>query len=229
MSQPLPIMKTVVITGASGVVGSRVLHHLLAREDVGRVIALGRRGLSVEHERVVSKVVDLGSREAMAGEIPEEVSVAICCLGTTMKQAGSKQAFRAVDHDAVVRFGEAALAKGVQRFVVVSSVGADARSRNFYLRTKGEMERALERLGYPQLTVLRPSFIDDQGARSEYRPAERLLLPVTRAVFGVLGQTRRHAPITADTIAKALVRLTFDETSERIRALESDELHALGG
>ncbi len=221
-------MKTIAIAGGSGVVGARALHHLLARGDVGRVVAVGRRPLALAHEKLVSSVVDLRSVAAIAAGIPDGVAVAVCCLGTTMKQAGSKEAFRAVDRDAVVAFGEAALARGAQRFLLVSSVGASARSRNFYLRTKGEAEEELKRLGYAQLTVLRPSFIDDEGARGEFRLGERVGLPLVRAVFSVVGKTRRYAPIRADVIAKALVRLAFDDTADRVRVVESEELHVLG-
>lgn len=221
-------MKTVVIAGASGVVGSRALHHLLARDDVGRVVALGRRALPARHEKLASAVVDLRSAEETAREVPGDVAVAVCCLGTTMKQAGSKEAFRAVDRDAVVAFGEAALRRGARRCLLVSSIGADARSRNFYLKTKGEAEEALARLGFPQLTVLRPSFIDDQGARAERRAGEKIALPLARALFAVVGRTGKYAPIAADVIARALVRLAFDVTEEKVRVVESDRLHALG-
>ena len=221
-------MKTVVIAGASGVVGARALEHLLARADVDRVVAVGRRALPVRHGKLVSKVVDFASAAGLAPELPERADVAVCCLGTTMKRAGSREAFRAVDRDAVVAFGEAARARGAQRFLLVSAVGASVRSGSFYLRTKGEAEAALARLGYPQLTVVRPSFIDDQGTRAESRPLERLALPLARAVFSVVGRTSRYAPIPADAIGKALARLGFDDTAEPFRIVESEALHALG-
>jgi uncharacterized protein YbjT (DUF2867 family) len=218
----------VALAGATGVVGSRALQHLLARPDVALVVALGRRAPSLEHAKLVSKVVDFRDGAVLEAAIPAGTAIAVCCLGTTMKMAGSQDAFRAVDHDAVVAFGRAALRKGAQRFLLVSSVGADPHSSNFYLRTKGETEDSLARLGYPQLTVLRPSFIDDEGARAESRLGERLALPVARAVFSVVGRSSRYAPVRADVIATALVRLASDETSERVRVVESNRLHALG-
>jgi len=221
-------MKVVAVAGGSGVVGARALPHLLAREDVGRVVAVGRRPLGMVHEKLVSKVADLRSAAAIEDALPDRLDVALCSLGTTMKQAGSKEAFRAVDHDAVVAFGAAARERGARRFLIVSAAGADVRSRNFYLRTKGEAEDALARLGYEQLTVLRPSFIDDQGTRREFRLAERVALPVARAVFSVLGRRSRYAPIPAEVVAKALVRLAFDEAGVRVRIVESERLHALG-
>jgi uncharacterized protein YbjT (DUF2867 family) len=222
-------MKTVAMAGASGVVGARVLQRLLARDDIGCVVALGRRVLSVQHDKLVSKVVDLQDVTSVAEQLPDDVDVAFCCLGTTMKQSGSKAAFRAVDRDAVLAFAEAALRKGAQRFVVVSSIGASPASRSFYLRTKGETENALAELGYPQLTVVRPSIIDDEGAREAPRPGERLGLTLAKAVFSIAGKTRRHAPIPADTIAQAMVHLAFDDTTARVRTVESDRLHGLAG
>ncbi len=221
-------MTTVALAGGSGVVGALTLRHLLAREQVRLVVAVSRRLLPGTDEKLVTRIVGRWSEEAIASELPEGVAVAVSCLGTTMKQAGSKGAFRAVDHDAVVAFAAAARARGARRFLLVSSMGASARSRSFYLRTKGEAEEALARLGYPQLTIVRPSFIDDQGARREFRLAERLGLPLARAVFSVLGRRSRYAPISADVIARALVRLALDETDERVRFVESDRLHAVG-
>jgi Predicted nucleoside-diphosphate-sugar epimerases len=220
--------KNVVIAGASGVVGARALHHLLASDNVTRVVAVGRRLLTLQHEKLVSRMVDLGSKAAITSAIPDANAVAICCLGTTLKRAGSQEAFRAVDYGAVVAFAEAARVKEAQRFVVVSSLGANPRAGNFYLRTKGESEEALARLGYPQLTVLRPSFIDDEGARDEDRPLERLALPIARCVFSIVGRTSRYAPVSADVIGKAIVRLAFDNATERVRIVESAALHALG-
>lgn len=220
--------KSVVVAGGSGVVGTEVLRTLLAREEVGQVVALGRRPLPLQHDKLASKVVDLHNAPAMAAEMPNEAAAAICSLGTTMKKAGSKEAFRAVDRDAVVAFGEAALEKRVGHFLVVTSLGADPSSPNFYLRTKGEAEEALRRLRFPQLTIVRPSFIDDRGTRPEQRLGERLALPVARAIFAVIGKTRRYAPIGADTIGRALVALAFDETTEPVRIVESGALHALG-
>jgi uncharacterized protein YbjT (DUF2867 family) len=221
-------MNTVAIIGASGVVGARTIDQLLARADVGRVVAIGRRPAPLQHERLVSRVADLQSRTAIASELPEGLGVAISCIGTTMKKAGSEAAFRAVDHDAVLAFGEAARSRGAARFLLVSSLGASLRSSNFYLRTKGEVEDGLDRLGFSGLVIVRPSLIDDEGSRPEQRLGERLALPISRAVFSLVGKTHRYAPIRADVIARALVRLAFDDSTERVRIVESDRLHEIG-
>jgi uncharacterized protein YbjT (DUF2867 family) len=222
-------MSTVAIAGASGVVGSRALQHLLARPEVDRVIAVGRRPLEVQHPKLRSAVVDLRDAAAISQALPDGLAAAVSCLGTTLRQAGSREAFRAVDLGAVVAFGEAARARGARRFLLVSAIGASARSASFYLRTKGEAEVALAALGFRALTVLRPSFIDDEGARRDVRMGERLALPVARALFSVVGRRSRWAPVKADVIARALVRLALDDgAAGPVRFVESDALHALG-
>lgn len=221
-------MARVVIAGATGVVGSHALEELVRRADVEQVIALGRRLLSAAHPKLVSKVANFQSAGAMAAELPQGVAAALCALGTTMKQAGSKEAFRKVDHDAVVAFAKAAKERGAKRFVLVSSIGASAKAASFYLRTKGETEDALAALGFEQVTFLRPSLLDDEGTRPDQRAGERLTLPVMRAVFKVVGKTSRYAPITATTVGRALVRLAFDETKERVRTIEGAALHRAG-
>lgn len=219
-------MHTVVIAGGSGVVGSRTVHHLLGRPEIGRVVAVGRRELAVREARLESRVVDMTNSAAIAPAIPDGTSAAFCCLGTTMKRAGSREAFRAVDFETVLAFGRAARDRGVSRFLIVSSIGASTTTRNFYLRTKGETEEALEALGFPQLTILRPSFIDDEGARPEVRTGERVALPMVRLIFSLIGRTNRYAPISADALGRALVTLAFDQPTAGLRVVQGAQLFA---
>jgi uncharacterized protein YbjT (DUF2867 family) len=129
---------------------------------------------------------------------------ALCCLGTTIRQAGSQQAFRAVDLDAVLIFARAARAANARRFVVISSVGANPESKNFYLRTKGEMEQQLEALGFESLDILQPSML--LGWRREMRPLELLgcaLMPLVNPLLG--GRYAVYRGISATTVAKAML------------------------
>ena len=221
-------MSNVVIAGASGVVGSRVLRGLLARPDVDHVVALGRRPLPVAQEKLVSATADLQAPHDIASRIPDGTTVAFCCLGTTLATAGSRDAFRAVDLDAVAAFATAARERGVEHFLLVSSLGAHRPRNNFYLQTKAAAEAAVMQAGFARLTILRPSFIDDHGTRPDHRPAERVMLPLARLIFHVIGRTNRYAPISADVIARAMVRLAFDTGDEGVRIVESDALHTLG-
>src|SRR5215831_13153423 len=128
----------VLLAGASGVTGGYALDALLAAPDVGRVLAVSRRPLGREHPRLANRIVQFERIESqLKGSVAD---VALCCLGTTLRKAGSQQRFRAVDVDAVLTFARVAKAANARRFVVMSSVGADPRARNFYLRTKGDME-----------------------------------------------------------------------------------------
>jgi len=130
--------------------------------------------------------------------------VALCCLGTTRRQAGSPQRFRAVDVDSVLAFARAARAANAQRFVVVSSVGADPNSKNFYLRTKGDMEDALEGLGFTSLDILQPSML--LGWRGEMRPLEllgRALMPLVNPLLG--GKYVDYRGIPARAVGAAML------------------------
>src|SRR6202030_3338928 len=110
-----------------------------AAPDVSRVLALSRRPLRRDHPRLANRIVQCERLQAQLQGV--NCDVALCALGTTIRQAGSQERFRAVDIDCVLAFARTAKAAGAQRFVVISSVGADPASRNFYLRTKGEMEQ----------------------------------------------------------------------------------------
>ena len=220
--------ETVVIAGASGVVGQRAMQHLLASNEVARVNALGRRTLPIQHPKLSSEIADLNNPADILAHIPADVSIAICALGTTIKQAGSQSAFRAIDHDAVLNLAEAAKAKGAQRFILVSSIGANARSSNFYLRTKGETEADLAKLGFMSLTILRPSFIDPQGSRPEHRRGESIALPAMKLLFSVFGKHSRYAPITADTLGRAIARLASGAAAQSTVILEGKALHEAG-
>ncbi len=130
--------------------------------------------------------------------------VALCCLGTTLRQAGSQEAFRRVDFDYVLSFAAAAKAGQAQRFVVVSSAGADPQSRNFYLRTKGEMEQALGTIGFPAVDILQPGLL--LGWRREMRPLEmaaRLAMPLVNPLL--FGAREAYRGIPAHTVAAAMV------------------------
>lgn len=152
---------------------------------------------------------------------------AYCCLGTTLKVAGSPAAFRAVDLDAVLAFAQAAQAAGVQRFAVVSALGADPGSRQLYNRTKGEMEQALRELGFARLVIARPSLLT--GARTALgqppRPAEALAVALTGPLAPLIPRAWR--PIAARTVARALLR-ALAQDGPAVQVLQSSELQTLG-
>lgn len=178
--------------------GGVLLHQLLDDAAFTRVISLGRRRLMLEHPKLTQVLVDLTSPVGL--EALEPPAVAFSCLGTTIKKAGSREAFRAVDHGAVLAFARAARQRGARAFLHVSSLGADLRSRAFYLAVKGEVERDVAALGFPSVYALRPSMLD--GKRQESRPAEQVGLVVMRALGPLMG---RYRPTLAVAVARVMV------------------------
>ncbi len=192
-----------LLAGASGLVGSYLLKVLLDQPDYSRVFALTRRPLGKEHPRLANRVIV--NFEHLGEQLKNLVAHdAFCCVGTTIGSAGTQEAFRQVDVDAVMHFANAARAAGCQRFVVVSSVGADVSSTNFYLRTKGEMEEAIQQVGFTSVDILQPSLL--LGSRKQLRPAEitgRFLSPIINPFL--TGAREAYRSIPAETVALAML------------------------
>ncbi len=194
--------KVVLLVGASGLSGGYVLDALLGAADFSRVIAVTRRALGREHPRLANRIVQFERLEAQLQGV--KCDVALCCLGTTLARAGSQQKFREVDVDYVRAFARAALAGQAQRLVVLSSAGADPQARSFYLRTKGEMEQALEGLGFVSLDILQPGPL--LGWRREMRPLELATIALMPLVNPFLhGPRAAYRAIGARTVAAAML------------------------
>ncbi len=191
-------MTTAWLAGASGLVGGVLLGQLLEDDRFGKVVSVGRRTLELRHPKLTQVVTDFSSASAFDALDPPDV--AFSCLGTTIKKAGSREAFRKVDHDAVLAFAEAARKRHARVFVHVTAMGADPRSSVFYSAVKGETERDVIRLGFPSVYALRPSILD--GERKESRPAERLGLAVTRVLGPLLGKYR---PTPVEKVARSMI------------------------
>lgn len=205
----------ILLAGASGMTGEHLLDRLLNEPTVERVLAPSRKPLA-EHPHLENPVGEL--LDLLPG-LNGPVNTAFCCLGSTIKQAGSQDAFRLVDHDLVVAFAQRALELGARHLLVVSAIGADPRSSVFYNRIKGETEEALKAQGWPQLTLARPSLL--LGPRNEFRLGERLAAPFMRWLPG------KHRAIDVTALARALWRLALEE-DKGLRVVESDELQRLG-
>ncbi|MDX1633274.1 MAG: hypothetical protein R3280_01425 [Marinobacter sp.] len=205
----------VLILGATGAVGSQVLAQAKTDKNVRRIVAPTRRPLDSSAE-VENPVLDFRL------PLPEadwwRVDAVICCLGTTLRKAGSKRAFHAIDHDLVLACARHAREAGARIFVLNSSLGADPDSRNFYLRTKGEVERELETMGFERLVKVRPSLIDAE--RPEARPAEKLGLLAGRLLKPLI--PGRYRPVSADAIAATL--LSELQGGKGIVTVESDRI-----
>ncbi len=188
------------LAGATGLVGRALLEGLLADDSVAAVHALGRRAPGVTHPKLTAHVVDFAALPPLPPL--DEVYLA---LGTTRRQAGSREAFRAVDFDANLAAARAALAAGARRAGLVSATGADARSRVFYSRVKGELEEALARLPFDGLVIARPSvLVGDRAALGQPgRPLERVALALGRLLGPLVPADYR--PVAAAGVARALL------------------------
>ncbi len=202
--------ETVLLAGATGLVGGLAVAHLLAPGAFARVVALSRRPLA-RRDGLETRVVDFVH---LHREPVEEATAAVCALGTTIAKAGSREAFRAVDVDAVLAFGRWAREGGASTFVLVSSVGADPRASSFYLRCKGEAEDAVAGMGFARFVALRPSLL--LGPRLEARRGEaiaRRLAPLASPLLA--GPLRRYRAVEADVVASAAARAALDATPGR--------------
>jgi uncharacterized protein YbjT (DUF2867 family) len=189
------------VAGASGLVGRQILQGLLDDESVAAVHALVRRPLGVQHPRLTVHTVDF----ALLAALPP-VDEAYLALGTTIKVAGSEEAFRAVDFDANLAVACAAQVAGARRIGLVSAMKADAGSRIFYSRVKGELEEAIAGLGFQGVVMARPSLLvgDREALGQRERIGERIGLQVGRWLKPLIPANFR--PITAAEVARALLR-----------------------
>lgn len=225
LSTPPATAASALLLGATGLVGGQLLDLLLDDPAYGRVVVLGRRPVKRTHAKLEQQVADLGRLDEHAGQFA--VDDVFCCLGTTIRAAGSQEAFRRVDHDYVVGSARVAASAGARRYLLVTAAGADPRSRFFYNRVKGDAEAGVRAQPFEGVVILRPSLI--LGPRAERRTAEAVaqrLAPALNAVM--VGPLRRYRAIEARTIARAMVRLA-GERPRGVRVVENDEIQAIGG
>jgi uncharacterized protein YbjT (DUF2867 family) len=217
--------RTALLAGATGLVGGHCLELLLHDDAYGQVTVLGRRELGTTHRKLVQRVADF-DRLAELGDVPRVEDV-FCCLGTTMKQAGSEEAFRRVDFTYVYELARLASRHRAGQFLLVSALGANSQSRVFYNRVKGEVEEAVRKLPFDGVHIFRPSLL--LGDRRESRPGERLAILAGRALgFVFVGPLGRYRPIAARAVAAAMVRIA-KEAARGVHVYESDRIRALAG
>lgn len=210
-------MKTLLILGATGQVGQALLQLALQHPEISRVTAPTRRSLP-SHPKLDNPLVDY---EKLPDDAPWwKADLALCALGTTLRQAKSKAGFYRVDHDYALAAAGLVRRAGTPTFGLVSSLGADASSRLFYLRVKGETEQALSTLGFASLTLARPSLLIG-GPRSSGRPLESFGLFIGKHLSSLL--PRRYRAVTTRQVALALLE-TGLRAPAGVHFIESDQL-----
>ena len=191
-------MTTLLLLGATGLVGRHALEMALADSRIERIVAPTRRPLD-HHPKLENPLVDFARLPVDA--VWWRVTSVVCALGTTQAKAGSTEAFQKVDHDYPLQIAQITRQAGAQSFALCSSLGADAASRFTYLRTKGQLEDDLCKVGFPSVTIIRPGFIE--GERSDRRPFQRLTAEILRRLRPILPRQYRLSP--APVIARLLI------------------------
>lgn len=199
-------MKKISLIGGTGLVGGELLKMLALHSEVESVTAVTRSPLNITSPRIKNVVVDFEKLSDCLEQVQSDVF--ICCLGTTIKKAGSQAAFQRVDYDYVIEWARLAEMVKANKFMVVSAMGADANSKIFYNRVKGQMEDELKRRSIPQIEIFQPSLI--LGERNEKRIGEgigQVLAPVMNMVMQ--GPLKKYRPIKACDIAQAIAIKAF--------------------
>jgi len=207
--------KTALLLGATGLVGNQLLEQLLDDARYESVVALSRRPLDRQHPKLRQEIIDF--------DHPDPAKIKgddlFCALGTTLRKAGSKEAQYRIDCTFPYEIGKIARQNGAQQYLLVSSIGADAQSSNFYLRTKGDLEEKLKALDFKTFVSARPSFLF--GERSEFRLGEKIGIVLAKAFAFLI--PKKYRGIKASKVAAALIELA-NRNLNGVQMLESDRL-----
>lgn len=213
--------RNALIVGATGLIGSFCLQNLFNDSAYSEAIALVRRPLLEKHRKLKEIITDFSDLDRKLSTV--NAHDVFCCLGTTIKKAGSQQAFRQVDYELVVTVAELMKEKGAEQFIVISAMGANKDSRIFYNRVKGEMEEAVKEVGYSCLRIIRPSLL--LGKREEFRFAERvgvLLNPLLKLIL--VGLLKNYRPVEADKVGWFMVKIAHERPVAGVHIYESNQI-----
>ncbi|SEV94355.1 Uncharacterized conserved protein YbjT, contains NAD(P)-binding and DUF2867 domains [Chitinophaga sp. YR573] len=216
---------TAVVLGATGLTGNSLVTLLLHDNRFSKVKVLLRSPSLKQRPGLEAVIVDFDDEEGLASALHGDVL--FCCIGTTIAKAGSKESFRKVDFEIPVRCATIAHRQNMQQFLLVSAVGANPASMNFYLRTKGETEQAIEKTGFSALHIFRPAVL--LGPREEFRLGEWIGKFLTLVFYFLLqGRWRKYRPIKAVNVAKAMINAAIN-TPSGTHVYESDAIKELAG
>lgn len=221
--------KTAIVLGATGLIGNELVHLLLADRAFEKVKIFVRKSVLLAHPKLEQHIINFDAIENYSTVITGDVCY--CCIGTTINTAGSKEAFTKVDYTYPTTFAAIAKKNGVANFLLVSSIGANKKASNFYLKVKGDTEYALEQLDFIHLALFRPSML--LGKRSEFRLGEtigKIIMKLFSFVF--IGSLKVYKPIEASTVARAMIILSkkiFTNDAPKHQIVLSDKIQELGG
>jgi len=216
--------RNALIAGATGLVGTSLLKKLLADDQYEKVVIITRKSIDAKHPKLIQKQINFDTIESM--KLDFQVDDVFCALGTTIKTAGSQDAFYKVDYTYVVNLGKWCVTNTVKRLFIVSAMGANAKSGIFYNRVKGEMETAVSQMSIPQIKVFRPSLL--MGDRKEKRGGEKIAQIVMGSLgFLFAGPLLKYKGIHADVVAMAMIKAAKVD-KQGFTVYESGEMQGTG-
>lgn len=208
---------TANVIGATGLVGQYLVQQLLADAHFEKVRIFVRRDSDIQHPKLEQVIVDFREKKVWEKQLTGDVLFS--ALGTTLKQAGGKEKQYEIDFTFNLNFARKAKENGIENYVLVSSVGADAKSRLFYTRMKGELDEAVQQIGFRNIAILRPASL--VGERKERRIAEEMSIPVVNFVTKFI--FKKYKPIHGETVAQAMINAVLHPCSDKI-IWEADEV-----
>lgn len=211
-------MKTAIIIGATGLVGSTLVKQLLESQAYSKIVLLLRKPLNISHSKLIQEVIDFDKLDA-SKIVGDDL---FCAMGTTLKKAGSKEAQYKIDCTYPYEIGKIAKANGVKQFILVSAVGANFDSSNFYLRTKGDLEKKIQSLNFHNFVSVRPSML--LGNREEHRLGEKIGTVLSNILSPLLfGSLRKYHGVEASDVAKSMQKFANQGLSG-VKYVEYDEI-----
>lgn len=217
------LKKTALVIGASGLVGRHLVNRLLDDPDFSKVIIFVRKKIEILHPKLFQNITDFDNLNSVTKFFTGDSL--FCCIGTTTRQADSKQQYRKVDYDYPLQVGKICKANNVKHFLLISTIGANIKSRAFYTRLKGEIEQEIIKLDFDQTSIFRPSFLD--GEREKIRLRERAGIFFVNIFSPLLiGKFKKCRAISADAVAGAMLEMSKNQ-KEKIKIFESDQIQKI--
>ena len=215
--------KRAIIIGASGLIGKELLTLLLTHQEFESIKVYVRKPLNIKHQKLTEIITDFNTIQELNNSIDSDII--FCCLGSTKSKTPDLNEYRKIDHDYPLFFAKEGLKNGLKQFHLISALGADAKSSNFYTKMKGETEDELKQLSIPSIYIYQPSFLS--GNRTENRPLEKVVLLVMKLIDPLLvGGLEKYQSINAITVAKAMINESI-KNKKGIFVHKSDQIKEL--
>ena len=215
--------KRAIIIGASGLIGKELLTLLLNHQEFESIKVYVRKPLNIQHHKLTEIITDFSKIQELRNGIDGDVI--FCCLGSTKSKTPNLNDYRKIDHDYPLFFAKEGLKNGLSQFHLISALGADAKSSNFYTKMKGETEDELKQLSIPSIYIYQPSFLT--GNRTENRPLEKVVLFLMKLIDPLLlGGLKKYQSINAITVAKAMINESI-KNKKGIFVHKSDQIKEL--